>query len=83
MMITFAFVVVCINLVWYLDPPPSPRKWNILDAIAGNENVSVEVVDESVEVEVPSGCYPRIVCPYVICTSRVALMLMVHIVDHS
>lgn len=32
-----------------------------LDAILGNENVNVEVVDGSVEIKVPSGCQPETV----------------------
>lgn len=32
-----------------------------LDAILGNENVNVEVVDGSVEIKVPAGCQPETV----------------------
>lgn len=40
--------------------PPSLNQPQIsyLDAILGNENVDVEVVDGSVEIKVPSGCQP-------------------------
>ena len=32
-----------------------------LDAILGNDNVNVEVVDGSVEIKVPQGCQPETV----------------------
>lgn len=32
-----------------------------LDAILGNDNVNVEVVDGSVEIKVPAGCQPETV----------------------
>ena len=37
------------------------KQISYLDAILGNENVHVEVVDGSVEIKVPQGCQPETV----------------------
>ena len=43
-------------------PLPAPREQiSYLDAILGNDNVNVEVVDGSVEIKVPQGCQPETV----------------------
>eukprot|EP00752_Nemacystus_decipiens_P004293 g3922.t1 len=39
----------------------SEQKISYLDAILGNDNVKVEVVDGSVEIKVPQGCQPETV----------------------
>lgn len=45
-----------------LRPRPAPHEQiSYLDAILGNDNVNVEVVDGSVEIKVPQGCQPETV----------------------
>lgn len=41
--------------------PPPREQISYLDAILGNDNVNVEVVDGSVEIKVPKGCQPETV----------------------
>lgn len=47
---------------WPRTPPGvASKQISYLDAILGNDNVNVEVVDGSVEIKVPQGCQPETV----------------------